>query len=150
MQNIPEACAQSSAISVCQENEVLQTLYPDMGTEIISPNGVALRFDAEGRITSIGNSADATRKSFKYSAAGAIVEIDLHGHRLRMAESGWTDGQQLFDIVVSVDNIGTVTIIERNCAAITRLDGDGSAVTVYLSEQGMQSTVHRSFRSSSH
>lgn len=146
MQNIPLSCAKSSAVAFNQENELFRTLYPDMGTELVSPDGTVLRFDASGRISSVGNRIDAMQKSFSYDAAGMLVEVWLHGYGLFLTETGWTDGLRELDIIVSVDNIGTITLIEQNPAAMTRLTSDGSAVTVYLSEQNQQLSIHHSFR----
>lgn len=70
------------------------------------------------------------------------MEICMQGYRLSRVSNEWTDGHQLFDIEVSVDNIGVVTVIERGCAAITRLHPDGSFVIAVASENGKQFSIH--------
>lgn len=125
-----------------QGNEGWQSRFPDSSTAMTLPDGTILRFDSAGKITSISAKHRSCDKTFSYTAKGVLFEVCMQGYRLRRTGNEWTDGHQLFDIDVSVDNIGVVTVIERGCAAITRLHPNGSFVIAVASESGKQFSIH--------
>lgn len=130
----------------CQSNETFQSLYPNSSTALTSSDGITLRFDASGRISSINSRDGNALKTFTYSGKGVLLEVSMQNYRLSRLGNDWTDGHQLFDIDISIDNLGVVTIIERSCAAITRLNPNGTFVIVVVSDDGKQSTIYHSER----
>ncbi|CAN5181192.1 hypothetical protein BH10CYA1_BH10CYA1_40640 [soil metagenome] len=125
-----------------QEGGSWHCRYSDSSTAMTSPDGTILRFDSAGRITSISSKHRRGDKTFSYSLKGVLLEICMQGYRLSRVGNEWTDGLQLFDIDVTVDNIGVVTVIERGCAAITRLHPNGSFVIAVAFENGKQFSIH--------
>ncbi|MBS1956376.1 MAG: hypothetical protein JST89_19470 [Cyanobacteria bacterium SZAS-4] len=128
----------------CQANETVQTIYPNSSTALTCGDGITLRFDAQGRISSLNSKDGNALKTFSYSVKGVLLEVCMQNYRLSRLGNEWTDGHQLFDIEISLDNLGVVTIIERSCAAITRLNPNGTFVIAVVSLEGKQSTIYHS------
>ncbi len=138
---------QSNPASKCfdsQDNEGWQCLYPDSSTAMTSPDGTVLRFDPQGRIAAILSPDGREQKTFSYSAKGALLSFTTQGYLLSKVGNEWTDGYQLFDLEVSIDNLGVVTIIERNCGAVTSLHSNGTFSITAVAEPSSQYAVHHS------
>lgn len=128
-----------------QASEILHTLLPHANTSIRQPDGTELQYDSSGRLVAVTDGANRLLKTFSYTCKGALCELTIQNYKLSRVGREWTDGHQLFDVEVSIDNLGVVTVIEKSCATITRLNPNGSfGVAVW--RDGKQFLVQHSAR----
>ncbi|MBS1956244.1 MAG: hypothetical protein JST89_18810 [Cyanobacteria bacterium SZAS-4] len=99
--------------------------------------------DEAGRVVSILSVNGEVRKSFSYDAeTAALLSFTNQGYRLDKIGEVWTDGVQVFDMDVSVNEFGVVTVVERGSGVTSKLNPDGSFVITVSSELHSQYSVH--------
>ncbi len=92
------------------------------------PDGACLRYNSDGRLQSINRQDGSELKSFLYDSDGLLIQLHLLGYRLTRTGDRWTDGEQTFDIEISLAADGAVTLTDRSCRTTTKLNPDGSFV----------------------
>ncbi len=99
--------------------------------------------DEAGRVVLILSPNGEEQKSFSYDASSAaLMSFTNQGYRMHKIGDDWTDGVQVFDLNVSVNKLGVVTVVERSSGVITMLNPDGTFVITVTSELHWQYSVH--------
>ncbi len=99
--------------------------------------------DEAGRVVLILSAAGEEHKSFSYDAkTSELLSFTNQGYRMYKIGDDWTDGVQVFDVSLSVNELGVVTVVERSSGVTSRLNPDGSFVISVVSELHSQYSVH--------
>lgn len=99
--------------------------------------------DEAGRVISILSGDGEQRKSFSYDPeTGTLLSFTNQGYRLDKIGEIWTDGVQVFDLKISVNENGVVTVVERSSGVTSKLNPDGSFVITVSSDLHAQYSVH--------
>lgn len=99
--------------------------------------------DEAGRVVSILSANGQELKSFSYDAKSAsLLSFTNRGYQMYKVGDDWTDGVQVFDLSLSVNELGVVTVVERSSGVTSRLNPDGSFVISVDSELHSQYSVH--------